>query len=677
MFSSTGLFKSIPCPEGEKCVIIHCIFSHELRPKAVGAEATLPAVHAATEGPEPKRRRLDGISITAGPNRTPALFPALPTLSNGSYKGPTTLLTATQAEKVQQRLQITTPRTLQTKVTPPPLQNGPKSKPVPTALPGPAKTAVKETLNPRRIPHDPAGHAKRTLFLKYIHAEMKRLNTEVQKGSHKDKDALLLTDEEMIKAALDEEEQIARGNSNVYPNIIKNRITALKKMKVDDWIKHVLKTFVKAKIPDEPVAQPESLDTGLPLDYERLFLDHMISDQVSLAKHGYVTIPPSQEDIVEAEAAVAASLNHEVCDRCKSRFRVFPDRREEDGALTTNGPCVYHWARPLYPKRERTDAIKGARETVHGCCLELLGSKGCTEVDTHVFKINDPKRLASVLPFVNTPENPNPAKGPNGKVPAALTFDCEMGYTVRGFELMRLTAVTWPEGDAIIDVLVRPQGAILDFNTRFSGISPEAYNTALPYGVARDMDALLPPPPPGSETRPEAFSKGGPMAIVDSPAAARDLLCSYITPHTPLIGHALENDLNVVRLCHPRIIDTVVLFPHPKGLPIRFGLKVLTKQRLNRDIQMGGANGHDSLEDARATGELVRFAVKQRWGEMKIEGWHIKNGNLSPPLPRDMPPPPTEGDDAKVLGGGAGLKRQRIQAPGVHNSEGSTKKHKS
>jgi DNA polymerase III epsilon subunit-like protein len=244
-----------------------------------------------------------------------------------------------------------------------------------------------------------------------------------------------------------------------------------------------------------------------------------------------------------------------------------------------------------------------------------------------------------------------------------------MGYTVCGFELMRLTAVTWPEGDALIDVLVRPQGAILDFNTRFSGISPEAWNSAIPYnGTPNTLDSLLPPPPPGSELSSPAVNSTGPMPIVDSPAAARDLLCSYITPSTPLLGHALENDLNVVRLCHPRIIDTVVLFPHPRGLPIRYGLKMLTKTRLNRDIQMGGANGHDSLEDARATGELVRYAVKRRWVEMKREGWKLEDGRLMPPLPADIPPLP-QGEEEKVLGGSAGVKRQRIQIPGGENGE--------
>lgn len=671
MFSTTGLFKSIPCPERESCSVVHCIFSHELPLKAPAPVVTAAVPNAALNEHDRKRRKLDDhprLSRTSSPVVVASAAAPSAAARNSSYKGPSSTPSVhTSTDAARQRLQTKSLQTLRKPVTPPPLQNASNTKPGLTKQTSsvPVKPKVKETLNPRKIPYDPAGHAKRTVFLKYIYEALKRLNEELKKGSHTDKEALTLDDSELIVAALEEEEQIARGNSTVYPNVIKNRLAAYKKMRTDDWIKYVMTTLSKGKPPGTEAPKFEPLDTGLLLEQECLLLDGMITDQTPLVKHGYVPVPPTEDEMTEAKAAVAASLNYEVCDRCKSRFRVFPDRREEDGALTSNGPCVYHWGRAVYPKREKTDAIKGSRETVYGCCGEFLGTKGCAELATHVFKINDVKRLGSVLPFIYTPENANPSKASNGKVPAAVTFDCEMGYTVCGFELMRLTAATWPEGLPLIDVLVRPQGAILDFNTRFSGITPEAYNSATPYNnTTKDLDSLLPPPPPGSDGSTFAADKSGALPIVDSPAAARDLLCSYITPSTPLIGHALENDLNVVRLCHPRIIDTVVLFPHPRGLPIRYGLKMLTKQRLNRDIQMGGASGHDSLEDARASGELVRFAVKERWKTLKAEGWTVKRGELMPPLPKDVPSPDEIAAEQRVLGGGAGVKRQRIEVSG-------------
>ncbi|KAK4975708.1 hypothetical protein LTR28_008732, partial [Elasticomyces elasticus] len=45
----------------------------------------------------------------------------------------------------------------------------------------------------------------------------------------------------------------------------------------------------------------------------------------------------------------------------------------------------------------------------------------------------------------------------------------------------------------------------------------------------------------------------------------------------------------------------------------------------------GGAAGHDSLEDARATGELVRWKVGRVWMDLRREGWRIVGGRLLGP----------------------------------------------
>lgn len=637
MFSTTGLFKGIPCPEGERCNIIHCIFSHELRPQAV----------AVSEQGASKRRKLSG-EIDTKPPVTPVTISAGNTANGHATNGSSTTIQqkSTTAAPVPPKI----PKTLQRPVSPPPKPSTASSKPAPS------KPAVKESLNPRMIPNDPAGHAKRTLFLKHLHAQMERLNNEVAKSSHAKKADLTMTSNELIKVALDEEEKTARENHKIYANVIKMRVAALKKMSVDEWIAHVIAT-VRVDLQENQVRLPPPIDTGLPLEQEHIVLPHLVTDQTNLAKHGYVPTPPTDEEIAEAKAGVAASLNYEVCDRCRSRFRVFEERREEDGALTTNGPCTYHWAKPITPRREKTDAIKGPKEAIYPCCQELQGTPGCTHCETHVFKVSEGKRLASILPFISTPENSKPAKGPDGKPPNAVTFDCEMGYTVFGLELIRLTAVSWPEGHSLLDVLVRPQGTILDLNTRWSGVTAEMYSSAVPYEEKLAMDSLLPPPPPGRSTSLSLDTPAsGPLPIVPGPAAARDLLCSFLTPTTPLIGHGIENDLNSTRLCHPTIIDTIILFPHPRGLPYRFGLKMLTKRHLGRDIQMGGASGHDSLEDARATGDLVRFAVGQRFKRLQREGWTLNDGVLMPPLPGG--PPPME--EPKALGAGSGVKRQRI-----------------
>jgi DNA polymerase III epsilon subunit-like protein len=130
------------------------------------------------------------------------------------------------------------------------------------------------------------------------------------------------------------------------------------------------------------------------------------------------------------------------------------------------------------------------------------------------------------------------------------------------------------------------------------------------------------------------------LRIVESPFKARDLFLDRISPATPLIGHALDNDLNVIRLIHPTIVDTVHLFPHNGGLPFRNSLKYLARQFVQMNIQQGGAAGHDSYEDAKATGELVRFKVKVTWNKLKSEGWTTRDDAIFPPLPGQTPGTP-------------------------------------
>jgi DNA polymerase III epsilon subunit-like protein len=214
-----------------------------------------------------------------------------------------------------------------------------------------------------------------------------------------------------------------------------------------------------------------------------------------------------------------------------------------------------------------------------------------------------------------------------------------MGYTTLGMELIRLTAVSWPEGRELLDVLVKPMGEVLDLNSRFSGVFSEHYSSAIPY----------------STSAPKESGKQQSLQVVESPAAARDLLFKLLQPETPLMGHAIDNDLNVCRVIHPTIIDTVLLYPHPRRLPNRMSLKVLARRFLDRDIQSGGDKGHDSKEDSIATGDLVRVKVRELWQRLKAKGWKIEGDALI------APPGQASQDVHKVvadLGHGFGNKRK-------------------
>ena len=470
-----------------------------------------------------------------------------------------------------------------------------------------------------------------------IHEQVTRLNKEIQASDDPSKDALELYPQEIITAVLDEEQRIAKENNAVYSNVMKLRIGALKKMKLDGWKKERLMQLATQnpnKIPQSPVQPPVMIDTGLKPEEEIALLPKLVASQDHLAKHGYIPIMPSDIEIEIARQGVEAGQGWEQCDRCKSRFQVFPGRREEDGALTTGGSCHYHYGKPVRPVRQKADT--GHKEATYSCCTQLLGTPGCTTADSHVFKVSEAKRLALIMPFMETPK-----KDPED-LRNAVCFDCEMGYTTMGMELIRLTATSWPNGTELLDVLVRPIGEILDLNSRFSGVWPRHFNDAIAYEAdSKDVENEV----KGSETL---------LRLVDSPSKARELLFKHLTVTTPLMGHALENDLNAVRVIHPTIVDTVLLYPHPRGLPIRFGLRVLVKKHLNRDIQTGGAQGHDSKEDANAAGDLIRLKVMETWKAMTKEGWTVNDGVFFPPLPGG---PQSIG--TPILGPG-GLKRKRV-----------------
>ncbi|KAK3645593.1 RNA exonuclease 3 [Elasticomyces elasticus] len=644
VFTTTNLFKGIQCPQGECCTLTNCIFAHDLRPQFTPQVAKSPErQHASitpkddTTEPPSKRRRVMYNNLSDKPLSKADLIRL--DLAQSKTAAPAKVTPSSSGDHKPKPL---VPSTLAAPVSPPPANSKATSSAAnKTSIDNNNKTststlATKPTtpqqkkieLNPRLIPNDPAGHAKRSIYLKALHDEMVRLNKQlVERTDVQYKVGLTLLEHELIQLAIDEEERFAREHGTVYGNVVKNRIAAYRKMKPDDWIVHIKGTPIfaqKQAPPTKPrgVDAPKVIETGLsPAEEVAVAMQLVVPDQLALAKHGYIPVPPTPEQAAEAAAAVETSQNYEICDRCTARFQVYPHRNEE-GLLTSAGKCRHHPNRKIFPQRTKADT--GPKEPIHPCCGEAVGTPGCTELPNHVFKASSPARLAAVMPFIVTPENDHPAKDRYGRKVKAVAFDCEMGYTTMGMELIRLTAVSWPEGEELADVLVRPFGIVLDLNSRFSGVSPE------------DMARAVPPPPKSPLPLPQLDGAADdppppPMTIVESPYKARELLCSFLTPTTPLIGHAIDNDLNVVRLCHPTIIDTVVTYPHPRGLPLRYGLKMLCARHLGLAIQQGGDRGHDSLEDSRATGDLVRMKVADKWKILRAEGWKFVGGSLVPP----------------------------------------------
>ena len=176
----------------------------------------------------------------------------------------------------------------------------------------------------------------------------------------------------------------------------------------------------------------------------------------------------------------------------------------------------------------------------------------------------------------------------NGLKPYAL--DCEMVLTTDDkYSLARISLVDWT-GAIILDEYVKPLLPIKNYFTEFSGITEE---------ILKDVTTSL-----------EQVQKK---------------LLSILKQHSILLGHSLESDLNALKLTHPFVVDTSIIYPHPRGLPLRSSLKFLANRYLKREIQKGGLQGHDSVEDARAVLDLVKLKCERgpRWGTSDANGESI------------------------------------------------------
>lgn len=627
--------KHIPCPAGNKCTAFQCIFGHEKdNIKTDGDSVSELAKSDILSPPDQdrpnKRLKVDDASLTS---QTGVASNGQTKQTTEEHKKPGLAQSATRPISPPPLKRKTASSTTQSVKDPATASSAAKnqtsalSSSKTTAMPKPKKA---ETLNPRLLKSSPASHEIRLKLLRLVHQEFKRLNEELKKIVTDKEKNLLLSDQDLIIRALDEEQACAIEKPAVYSNVMKNKVMQYKRMTAAQWketrAKEKQDAQKKLQKDDMTDGEPKKIETGLTNAQEVQLLKRIVTPLDNMANHGYVPTVPTEEQIKSALDGMEAGKGWEKCDRCQQRFQVFPGRREEDGALTTGGACKFHWGKTYVPEKQPGDKTRVPKR--YHCCGEEVGdSAGCFTHEHHVFKASDPKRLAAVLNFAETPENP---LAPTDR---AVCFDCEMCYTVHGLELVRLTATSWPTGEDLLDVLVQPLGEILDLNSRFSGVWPDDLAGAESWSVHDDLKPAKGGEETGSEDG-EVKSKKRKLKIVSSPEVARDLLFSLISPSTPLIGHGLENDLNAVRIVHPTIIDTVLLYPHKMGLPYRFGLKTLMSVHLNRKIQQETGPkilGHDSGEDARAAGDLVRLRVMDVWNDLKRKGWRVVDGEITPP----------------------------------------------
>lgn len=272
-------------------------------------------------------------------------------------------------------------------------------------------------------------------------------------------------------------------------------------------------------------------------------LDELVIPKEKLKQYGY---------IMEIPEAVQPQQDR-VCRRCNNEFKL--------NEILTPTKCHYHSGKVLkHDKNNRT----------YECCGGVVGSETdtCEVSENHVFYWSNPGEMQAFLPFQKTSEMFKPNKNSF----KALGIDCEMGFTSKGFELLRVTAMDFFSGEEVIDILVKPLGEVIDLNTKWSGIA---------------------------EIKEEAMSFEDLIALLNS----------IMDCNTILVGHGLENDMNSMRLIHDKIVDTAILYPKHQTTPtFRYPLKYLTFKYLGRTIQSGE---HDSGEDSLAAIDVVKYFIGQ------------------------------------------------------------------
>jgi DNA polymerase III epsilon subunit-like protein len=177
----------------------------------------------------------------------------------------------------------------------------------------------------------------------------------------------------------------------------------------------------------------------------------------------------------------------------------------------------------------------------------------------------------------------------------SVALDCEMAGVAGGAsEAIFLCVTDFCTGAVLLNRYVRPREPITQMRSSIHGISKSTLENAI-----RQGQTLW-----GWE-------------------GARSELWKYIDSNTIIVGHALEHDLDALRMIHPRIVDSGILSRKAVGIHrIRWGLQTLCSELVHVGIRENKGAIHDCLEDVLATREVVLFCTQkkeafQTWAEAK------------------------------------------------------------
>lgn len=290
-------------------------------------------------------------------------------------------------------------------------------------------------------------------------------------------------------------------------------------------------------------------------------LQKYILTRDDLEKNGYPLMGDDKLAFISKNAYYYRPLSKKrngkkfVCMNCKSDFEV-----DKQGLPTvTLTKCIYHSGKLKFER------VKNEKFWL--CCYKRQHESGC---ETSVYHMPDMLNDDALENFVLTKSIKSKK---NVDEPNFYALDCEMVNTTIGIEIVRVTVINH-EGEEVYESKVKPYNPILDYKSKYSGITEESLRNC----TKRLFDVQL------------------------------DLLKMF-DKDSILIGHSLDSDLKALKIVHYNVVDTSIIYPHKYGPPYKWGLKFLSEQHLQRIIQ--SEEGHDSKEDALASLDLVWKKLKE------------------------------------------------------------------
>ena len=168
--------------------------------------------------------------------------------------------------------------------------------------------------------------------------------------------------------------------------------------------------------------------------------------------------------------------------------------------------------------RERLRLVSGRVDGSWECCKQAIGGKNCAEEKNHDSLISQCFRDQSlVVATKNLTVNGSSGPSAAAAVHKVFALDCEMVNTTRGKELARVTSLNF-KGETSYETLVRPRVTILDYNTKYSGITEEMLR-----GVTTSLKDV------------------------------QESLVQQVSANDIIIGHSVDNDLRCLHLEHRKV----------------------------------------------------------------------------------------------------------------------------